>query len=81
MEKKKLIIKTKTQTYPIFIGNNLLSKLKILTNENLNKFEKCLILIDKNVPKKIFNTIRSSFKNKQLTALYFKANERNKNKT
>ena len=78
MEQKKLIIKTKTQTYPIFIGNNLLSKLKVLTNENLNKFEKCLILIDKNVPKKNLNTIRSSFKNKQVTALYFEANERNK---
>ena len=79
MTQKKLIIKTETQSYPIFIGNNILSKLEILIDKNLNKFEKCLILIDKNIPKKILRIIKSSLNKKKIINLYFEANEKNKN--
>ena len=49
MKPTKLIIKTKTKQYPIVIGSNLVSKISNIINHYSIKFEKCLLLIDKNV--------------------------------
>ena len=49
----KLHVKTGNQKYPIFIGNNILNKLKIILKENLINFNQCLVIADKNVPKKL----------------------------
>ena len=38
----KLQIKTNNQKYPIFIGNNILNKIKIILKENAIKFNQCL---------------------------------------
>ena len=52
MKIRKLIINTKSEKYPIIIGSNLIQNLsKILIKNSIN-FKKCLIVIDKNVPKK-----------------------------
>ena len=48
----KLYVKTGNQKYPIFIGKNILNKLKIILKENLINFNQCLVIADKNVPKK-----------------------------
>ena len=61
MKTIKLIIKTKTQQYPILIGNKLVSKLSKLMKQNSIKFEKCLLIIDKNVPKDMISQIKKSF--------------------
>ena len=52
----KLQVKTGNQKYPIIIGNNILNKFKIL-KENLINFNQCLIVADKNVPKKLINKV------------------------
>ena len=46
MKPIKLIVKTNTQKYPILIGNNLISKISKIINNNSIKFEKCLLIID-----------------------------------
>ena len=56
----KLNIKTVNQKYPIFIGNNILNKLDKILQENLIKFNQCLLVIDKNVPKKLIDKILNS---------------------
>ena len=52
MKKLKLIVNTKTEKYPILIGSNLLTNLSKILSEHFINFQKCLIIIDKNIPKK-----------------------------
>ena len=75
----KLKIKTNNQKYSILIGNNILNKIKKLLNENAIKFNQCLIIMDKNVPKKLINKIIKSLPSKKITIHYFIASELNKN--
>jgi len=79
MKPIKLNIKTKTQTYPIIIGSNLITNIfKIIKYNSLN-FKQCLLLIDSNVPKKMVSKIKKSLKKKKLYVYFFKASEVNKN--
>jgi len=79
MRKIKLVIKTKSQRYPIIIGTNLVEKLSQIIKENSINFEKCLVVVDKNVPKKMISKIKNSLSKKELFIHYFNANEKNKN--
>ena len=74
----KLHVKTGNQKYPIFIGNNVLNKLKIILKENLINFNQCLIIVDKNVPKKLVGKILSSLPKKKISLHYFNSSEKNK---
>ena len=79
MKIKKLLVNTKIEKYPIFIGSGLISNLKnILKNESIN-FVKCLVVVDKNVPKKRINIIRKNLYKKKIYIHHIKANEKNKN--
>ena len=49
----KLKIDTKSQRYPIIIGSNLVSNLANIAKNNSVNFKKCLLIIDKNISKKI----------------------------
>ena len=51
----KLQVKTNNQLYPIIIGANSLNKLRGLLKKNKINFNQCLIIADKNVPKKLIN--------------------------
>tara|TARA_B100000780_G_scaffold253278_1_gene200821 strand:+ start:107 stop:328 length:222 start_codon:yes stop_codon:yes gene_type:complete len=59
MNSTKLLVKTGNQQYPIFIGNNILSKIAGLLKKNLINFNQCLLVVDQNVPKKLLNRILS----------------------
>ena len=62
MSQIKLNIITKTQKYPIFIGKELCTKISQITKSNSIKFNKCLLVVDSNVPKKfVFITPSISF--------------------
>mgnify|MGYP001297788963 CR=1 FL=1 len=65
MRIKKLKIKTKTQTYPIIIGSDILTNFSRLLKSNSINFQKCLLVVDKNVPKKVFNKAKRSLKKKR----------------
>ena len=75
----KLSVKTGNQKYPIFIGNNILSKLNKILKENLINFNQCLVIADKNVPRKIVNKVLNSLPKKKTSLHYFHSNEKNKN--
>ena len=79
MKPIKLIIKTKSETYPIIIGNNLVKNISQIFKKNSIKFNKCLLIIDKKVPKRIVSIITKSLKRKKNFKYYFYANEKNKN--
>ena len=78
MKQIKLIIKTKTEKYPIIIGQNLVYKLSRIFKENSIKFNKSLIIFDKNIPKKFQSKIKKTF-NQNSYIHYIYANEKNKN--
>ena len=74
----KLNIKTKNETYPIIIGNDLTKKLQSILKKNSITFNQCLLIIDKRVPKKILNKIIRSLKNKKIFKYYFDSSEKKK---
>ena len=75
----KLNVKTGNQKYPIFIGNNILNKIKKIFEENSINFSQCLVIADKNVPKKLINKVLSSLPKKKISLHYFNSSEKNKN--
>ena len=79
MKTIKLIIKTKEQKYPIYIGHKLVSKISKIIKNNSIKFKKCLLVVDKNVPKNLIFQIKKSLKNKKIYLYTFNASEKNKN--
>ena len=81
MKKIKINVKTKTSNYPIIIGSSLIEKLSKLFDENLIKFNKCLLIIDNKIPKNFINKILKSLKKKEKIIYYFNASEKNKNMT
>ncbi len=79
MKQTKLNIVTKTEKYPIIIGSNLTTHLSKIFKLNSINFDKCLIVVDKNVPKRFILNIKKSLKNKNIYVLIFNASEKNKN--
>ena len=79
MSQIKLNIKTKTQKYPILIGKKLSANISQIIRSNSINFNRCLLVIDSNVPKKFVFTIKKSLKNKISYRHYLKASELNKN--
>ena len=52
MKENKIIVNTKSKTYPILIGSNLLYKISNILKKNNLFFPKCLIVTDSKIPKK-----------------------------
>jgi len=75
----KLSVKTNNNKYLILIGSGLINKLSLLLKYNSINFNKCLVVIDKNVPKKYTKIILKSLNNKQKIIHFFHASEKNKN--
>ena len=79
MKPIKLKIRTNVQNYPIIIGSNLVSNILKLSKENSLQFKKCLVVIDKNISKKIVNKIKKSLNKKKIHIHFFNAREIYKN--
>ena len=62
MKEIKLIIKTNTEKYPVIIGSNLIYNLGRIIKKNSIKFNKCLVVFDKNVPKSKISIIKKCCK-------------------
>ena len=79
MKTIKLKVKTKTQHYPIIIGSNLLLNISKIIKDNSINFKKCLLVVDRNISKKIVLKIKKSLIKKNVYVYFFKASEINKN--
>mgnify|MGYP000052114212 CR=1 FL=1 len=75
----KLQVKTANHKYPIFIGSNILNKLKVILKENSINFNQCLVIADKNVPKKLKDKVLNALPQKKISLHYFNSSEKNKN--
>ena len=78
MNQSKIKVRTKTQSYNIIIGNDLIKNLSKILKDNSIKFEKCLFIIDNKVPKKKLKYIYFLLKNKSRFAYFFNSSETNK---
>ncbi len=79
MKNIKLKISTKTQNYFIIIGSNLTKKISNILNDNSITFKNCLLIIDKNIPKRKILEIKKSLRKKNFYTFFIKASENNKN--
>ncbi len=79
MKNIRIKIKTKNQEYPIIIGSNLITNIIKITKEESLNFNKCLVVIDKNISKKIVLKIKKKLNKKKVFIYFYKANEKNKN--
>ena len=79
MKQIKLNVKTKMHKYPIVIGSDLNKIIGKVINKNLINFQKCFLIIDKNVPSKFISNIKKSLKQKKIYIYLFNSNETNKN--
>ena len=78
MSQFKLKIKTKNQSYNVFVGNNLIKNLLKILNKNFINFNKCLLVIDNKVPKKFIKQINLLLKKKEKFTYFFSSSEVNK---
>ena len=78
MKPIKLNIETKTQKYPIIIGSNLITNFSKIIKNNSLTFNQCLLVVDKNVPKKFITKMKNSLKKKKIYICFFSASEANK---
>ena len=81
MKPIKLKIKTLNQKHSVIIGLNLISRLSFYIKQNSISFEKCLLVIDKNVPQKMITKIRKTLNKKKIYSLSITASEKNKNQS
>ncbi len=75
----KLIVKTKTESYPIIIGSKLTSQIIKIFKQNSINFNKCLMVVDHNIPNKMLQKIKKSMKKKECFQYKFRSSEKNKN--
>ena len=54
MNLKKIIVNSQNQKYSIFIGQNIISKFSSILKKSSIRFNNCLLVVDKNVPKNDF---------------------------
>ena len=78
MKKTKLNVKTKNGKYSIIIGSNLSDNLSKIFKENFLYFNKCFLLIDKNIEKKTIKKLTNSINQKKII-YFFNSSEKNKN--
>ena len=79
MSTNKISIKTSSKNYPILIGRDLISKIDKILKANHLKFDKCLIVTDKNIPQKFKRLLCKKLKTNKLVKIEITASEKNKN--
>ena len=79
MKINKILIKTNSKNYQIVIGRDLIEKIDKILKANSLKFNKCLIVTDKNIPQKFKRLLYKKLKINELIKIEITASEKNKN--
>jgi len=78
MKNTKLIIRTKSKSYPIYFGNNILHNTGKLIKRNLPAVKKICIIVDNKLPKILLIKLIKSLKKYDLKLFKLAANEKTK---
>ena len=79
MRNTKIIVKTKSKSYPIYFGNKIISNAGKLINKNLPGVKKVCILCDQKVPSIMVNKLKASLKKYNLKIYKLDVSEKLKN--
>tara|TARA_Y100000590_G_C15638560_1_gene983994 strand:+ start:209 stop:1318 length:1110 start_codon:yes stop_codon:yes gene_type:complete len=78
MKNTKLIIKTKSKTYPIYFGSNILNKIGVLIKKNLPNVKKICIISDNKLPKSLLKKLIKPIKKYNPEIYKLPSNEKTK---
>ena len=62
MKTTKIQIVSNNHRYPIIIGSNISGNFNKILRDNFIDFNKCLVVIDKKVPKKFYKKICANYR-------------------
>ena len=62
MKNTKIIVKTKSKSYPVYFGDGILNTAGTLINKNLPNVKKICIIFDKNLPLVLIKKLSKSLK-------------------
>ena len=79
MKNTKVIVNTKSKSYPIYFGSNLLNEANILIKKNLPDVKKICIISDNNLPRLLLKKLTNSLRKYELKVYKLPANEKTKN--
>ena len=79
MKSTKILVKTKSKTYPIYIGQNILSDISKLIHSNIPGVKKICIITDKKIPKKILINLKNNLRKYEVITFELSVNEKIKN--
>ena len=78
MKNTKLIVRTKSKSYPIYFGNNILNKTAKLLNKNIPGVKKICIISDNNLPISLLNKLTKTLKKYELKIYKLSVSEKTK---
>tara|TARA_B100000029_G_scaffold146774_1_gene142085 strand:- start:95 stop:1207 length:1113 start_codon:yes stop_codon:yes gene_type:complete len=78
MKNTKLIVRTKSKSYPIYFGNNILNKTAKLLKKNIPGVKKICIISDNNLPRSLLNKLTKTLKKYELKIYKLSASEKTK---
>ena len=78
MKNSKLKVKTKSKTYPIYFGNNILSITGKLVKKNLPYVQKICVVGDNKLPKTLYKKLTKSLKGYEIKICKLPSNEKTK---
>ena len=81
MKNNKLVVKTKSKTYPIYFGNNILSKTGNLIQNNLPSVKKVCVIIDNKIPNLLVKKLLKSLKKFEVKIYKLTVSEKTKSVT
>ena len=79
MKISKILVKTKSKSYPVYVGNGILSSAGILIKKNVPNAKKISIICDKGVPSRLLKKLQKSLRKFNPKTYKFLANEKSKN--
>jgi 3-dehydroquinate synthase len=78
MKNIKFIVKTKSKTYPIYFGSNILNKTGNLIKDNLTGVKKICVIADNKIPRELLKILVASLKKFEIKIYKLTANEKTK---
>ena len=78
MKNTKIIVKTKSKSYPVYFGDGILNTAGTLINKNLPNVKKICIIFDKNLPLVLIKKLSKSLRKYNLKFYRLPAREKTK---
>ena len=78
MKNSRILVKTKSKKYPVYIGNNSLNQLPTIIKDKLSNVRKIAIIADRKLPAKLLKKLKSLLK--KYNVKVYKLDSKKKNK-